>query len=77
MSTSNHPKKSSVLPRGGPLLAIGGVVSFAAAAAWYSHYAQKRDKAVMRAGVERDKERLRVLRQKQQQQREQEASSSS
>lgn len=42
-----------------------GVVGFAAAAAWYSHYAQKRDKAIMRAGVERDKERLKLLRQRQ------------
>lgn len=55
----------SALPRGGPLYAIVGVVGFAAAAAWYSHYAQKRDKAIMRAGVERDKERLKLLRQRQ------------
>eukprot|EP00592_Proboscia_alata_P012786 CAMPEP_0194394614 /NCGR_PEP_ID=MMETSP0174-20130528/123951_1 /TAXON_ID=216777 /ORGANISM="Proboscia alata, Strain PI-D3" /LENGTH=55 /DNA_ID=CAMNT_0039190429 /DNA_START=792 /DNA_END=959 /DNA_ORIENTATION=- len=28
----------------------------------YSHYSQVRDKAEMRAGVERDKERLRIKR---------------
>jgi hypothetical protein len=29
----------------------------------YPHYAQRRDKAIMHAGVERDKERLRITRQ--------------
>jgi hypothetical protein len=39
-----------------------GLASLAAAfAIWYSLEAQKQDKRVMRAGVERDKERLRSL----------------
>lgn len=55
-----------LLPKGGPAYAFLGVVSCAAIAMWYPHYAQFRDKSVMRAGVERDKERLRLLRLKQQ-----------
>jgi len=46
--------------------AVGMFVS----AVTYSHYAQIRDKAVMRAGVERDKERLRMMRQEKRKRRE-------
>jgi PET assembly of cytochrome c oxidase, mitochondrial len=53
----------SILPRGGPAVAMVVVVSAALSAVVYAHYSQVRDKAVMRAGVERDKERLRLTRQ--------------
>jgi hypothetical protein len=39
------------------------VVTASVSAVAYPHYAQVRDKAVMRAGVERDKERLFRMRQ--------------
>ena len=53
----------SWLPRGrGPALTFVTVVGASVGAVVYSHYAQVRDKNVMREGVERDKERLRMLR---------------
>ncbi|GAX26819.1 hypothetical protein FisN_9Lu099 [Fistulifera solaris] len=69
--------QASILPRGGPAVALMVTVSAAASAVFYSHYAQVRDKAVMREGVERDKERVRMMRQKQQQQQQQSSSASS
>ena len=48
---------------GGPALAVGLTTSVCIGAIIFSHYAQVRDKADMRAGVERDKERLRLRRQ--------------
>jgi hypothetical protein len=60
--------RASFLPRGGPAVALVVTISAAMGAVYYSHYAQVRDKAVMREGVERDKERVRMMRQKQQQQ---------
>ena len=53
----------SWLPRGrGPAVAFGLVIGVSIGAVVYSHYAQVRDKNVMKEGVERDKERLRMLR---------------
>jgi hypothetical protein len=52
----------SWLPRGRAAKVMGIVMTAAVGAIYYSHYAQVRDKAVMRAGVERDKERLRNIR---------------
>jgi len=53
------------LPRSkGPVLTMATMVLCSAGAVTYSHYAQLRDKAVMRSGVERDKERLRALKDK-------------
>ena len=53
----------SWLPRGrGPALTFVGVVGATVAAVAYSHYAQVRDKNIMKEGVERDKERLRLMR---------------
>jgi PET assembly of cytochrome c oxidase, mitochondrial len=52
--------------RGGPPWIVGVVAVGTVGTIYYSHYAQVRDKAVMRAGVERDKERLRVMRRQQQ-----------
>jgi hypothetical protein len=37
------------------------VIAISTGAVIYSHYSQKRDQAVMKAGVERDKERLREM----------------
>jgi PET assembly of cytochrome c oxidase, mitochondrial len=49
----------SILPSSrGPAIALGAVTLASIGAVVYSHYAQVRDKTVMRQGVERDKERL-------------------
>ena len=64
--------RSGFLPtRGGPALVLGLVVATSIAAVIYSHESQVRDKAIMRMGVERDKERLRKGKLKQQQQQQQ------
>ena len=51
--------KLSKIPKG-PAIIMGIVSSATLYAIFYSHYQQVRDKAVMRAGVERDKERIRL-----------------
>ena len=61
----------SFLPRGGPAVTMLVVMAASISAVFYSHYAQVRDKAVMRAGVDRDKERLKVTRQRQREQQQQ------
>jgi hypothetical protein len=48
-------------PRG-PLVVLGLSCSVTVGAIIYSHYSQVRDRQVMREGVERDKERLRIKR---------------
>jgi len=53
-----------ILKFGGPAVAMGLTSTILVGAVVFSHYAQVRDKADMRAGVERDKERLRLRRQK-------------
>ena len=63
-SSSNNVTTRRVGP---PIGTMMFVITISTLAIVYSHYAQKRDKAIMRAGVERDKERLRITRQKQQQ----------
>jgi PET assembly of cytochrome c oxidase, mitochondrial len=40
------------------------VLFISSSAIVYTHYSQKRDRRIMRAGVERDKERLRITREK-------------
>lgn len=59
------------LPRGGPAIAFGVTIVAAVGAIAYSHVSQVEERKVMRAGVERDKERLRqkrrLLREEQQQ----------
>lgn len=55
-------KPFSFLPRRGPAVALLVTISATTGAVYYSHYAQVRDKAVMRQGVERDKERMRQIR---------------
>ena len=51
-----------IIPRGGPAYAISLTTVSAIGAVVYSHYAQVRDKNVMKAGVERDRQRLRQKR---------------
>ena len=46
-------------------MTMGFVLVLSISAVVYSHYSQVRDRNVMRAGVERDKERLRLIRQQQ------------
>ncbi len=48
--------------RGGPMAILGVSTLFTVGTIVYSHYAQVRDKAEMRAGVERDKILLREKR---------------
>jgi hypothetical protein len=52
-STMNPPRIR------GPHIALGLTTSITLFAIYYSHYQQVSDKAQMRAGVERDKERIR------------------
>jgi len=47
----------------GPAIVLGITTSVTLYAIFYSHFQQVRDKAVMRAGVDRDKERMRAKRQ--------------
>ena len=61
----------SYLPRGGPAIVMIGTSLIAISSIIYSHESQVRDRQVMKAGVERDKERLRQKRKMQQQQQEQ------
>ena len=46
----------------GPKIIVGVTSLITVGAIIYSHYSQVRDKSVMRAGVERDKERIRLKR---------------
>lgn len=51
----------------GPAIVLGLTTSITAYAIFYSHFQQVRDKKVMREGVARDKERIRLKRKEQQQ----------
>lgn len=51
-----------ILPRGGAAVAMGLTTLVAVGSIVYSHVSQVEDRKVMRAGVERDKERLRMKR---------------
>ncbi len=55
-------RQRTLLPRGGAAVAIGLTSLAAIGAIIYSHVSQVEDRKVMRAGVERDKERLRAKR---------------
>lgn len=46
----------------GPAVVLGFTCAATVGAIIYSHYSQVRDRQVMREGVERDKERLRMKR---------------
>jgi len=50
----------------GPAIVLGLTTSITAYAIFYSHFQQVRDKKVMREGVARDKERIRLKRKEQQ-----------
>lgn len=52
-------RRPSLVPRG-PALVLGATGVVTVGAIIYSHYAQVRDRKLMRAGVERDRERLRL-----------------
>ena len=54
------PTKSAI-PRG-PKIVVGVTTLVSAGAVFYSHYSQVEEKKIMRAGVERDKERMRMKR---------------
>ena len=58
------PMNPPRIPRG-PAVVLGVVTSATLYAIFYSHFQQVRDKAVMRAGVERDKERMRLKKRQQ------------
>ena len=49
----------------GPAVVLGITTTITACAIFYSHFQQVRDKKVMRAGVDRDKERIRLKRKQQ------------
>ena len=51
-----------ILPRGGAAVAMGLASLTAVGAIVYNHVSQVEERKVMRAGVERDKERLRQKR---------------
>jgi predicted dinucleotide-utilizing enzyme len=50
-----------LLPTGGPAITLMIVTMGAIGSILYSHISQKEEKASMRAGVERDKERVRQM----------------
>ena len=55
------PKKGARIPMG-PKLVVGFTSLITLGAVFYSHYSQVQDKATMRAGVQRDKERMKMKR---------------
>lgn len=55
-------KSARPRPSRGPLVVLGVTCTVTVGAIIYSHYSQVRDRQVMREGVERDKERLRIKR---------------
>ena len=55
-------RSTSILPKGGAAYTIGITTIAAIGAIVYSHQSQVTERQVMRAGVERDKERLRQKR---------------
>ena len=54
-----------------PLVTMLVVLFISSSAIVYTHYSQVRDKRIMRAGVARDKERLKITRDRQNQQQQQ------
>ena len=75
MVGGNSRRSLGFLPRGGPAIVMGATTIVALGAVFYSHDSQVRDRETMRAGVKRDKERIRQKRKEkqyleQQQQRE-------
>ncbi|KAL7566529.1 hypothetical protein ACA910_000599 [Epithemia clementina (nom. ined.)] len=65
MTTPSPPPQRPPAMIGPAQITMGLVLMLSVSAVGYSHYAQVRDRKVMRAGVERDKERLRLIREEQ------------
>ncbi|KAL7556038.1 hypothetical protein ACA910_011848 [Epithemia clementina (nom. ined.)] len=61
MTTPSPPPQRPPAMIGPAQITMGLVLMLSVSAVGYSHYAQVRDRKVMRAGVERDKERLRFV----------------
>jgi len=60
-----HQNNNKIKPKAsvsmvGPKIVVGLTCIITAGAVVYSHYSQVRDKEIMRAGVQRDKERMRM-----------------
>ena len=62
MSGGNPRGALRFLPRGGPAVVMGSTCLAALGAVFYSHDSQVRDRESMKAGVQRDKERIRQKR---------------
>ena len=71
MSNNTTGSQVSWLPKGGPARTMVVVLGASISAVLYSHYAQVRDRQVMKAGVQRDKERLKQLRRQRKKEQEQ------
>ena len=67
----------SFLPKGGPAVALGIAALSTVGAIYYSHGSQTWDREVMKAGIARDRERMRLKRQEKRQRQEREANPSS
>ncbi len=62
MPSGNPRGALRLLPRGGPAVMVGTTFLAALGAVFYSHDSQVRDRESMKAGVQRDKERIRQKR---------------
>ena len=62
MAGENPRGALRLLPRGGPAVVVGTTFLAALGAVFYSHDSQVRDRESMKAGVQRDKERIRQKR---------------
>eukprot|EP00547_Thalassionema_nitzschioides_P005559 CAMPEP_0194208926 /NCGR_PEP_ID=MMETSP0156-20130528/7229_1 /TAXON_ID=33649 /ORGANISM="Thalassionema nitzschioides, Strain L26-B" /LENGTH=72 /DNA_ID=CAMNT_0038935993 /DNA_START=205 /DNA_END=423 /DNA_ORIENTATION=- len=58
----NRGQAAKVRGPWGPAIALAVTSSAAIGAIFYTHYSQVRDRRIMREGVERDKERLKIRR---------------
>ena len=56
----SQPQRKGGVKLLGPKIALGITSGITLGAIIYSHYSQVRDKRVMREGVERDKERIKI-----------------
>lgn len=70
-TTTGIPQPPLPSPPRPPFGTMLVVLLISSSAIVYTHYSQVRDKRIMRAGVERDKERLKITREQQQQQQNQ------
>jgi len=68
MTKNGAEPRRRIIPRGGAAVVLSVTSLATIGAIVYSHYAQVRDRKVMREGVERDKERLAWKRRQQKEQ---------